>query len=470
MATSANYWEPEESNEAWLPKDGASTLFVEVECCQFCLNTMLEDIKVDTDLTIKRCPECEWHFGLDDFSDLDEINNLLADHMDKLCQCGNSDLNKFVLHQDGNSFTRQCCECMSETPVDFSVIQQHLSESTVIDMDPIIKCPNCENRIQACFTQMFNGMDNNNQPLAARCLICETEWILGDIEEEPFTLTCECGNSTEDCFAICRNNGYVMAVKCLICDRESLANGSDNLEQKWQVSSPKCHCGNDNRELLVHQYIGNHISVKCVACDSEWITEHFKTSEKEYSPLDSGRGFQDERPVGRTGVTAAKSSSTVPKRIIKGLQIAREKLATKASSTVPKLINEGLDMALEKLAKLSVKKILKKVLAKSPRVAARVCAVATFGFEIGTAIRNISKCYHKHKNGELSDDMFFDEVVDIVLQAAMTLIGGVVALIFPGIGFLLSPIIALIGYIVAKLLARFISFIRRKVKNHKWDK
>ena len=74
---------------------------------------MLEDIKVEKDLTIKRCPECDWHLGSDGLSDLGEINTFLVDHMDKLCQCGNSDLNKFVLYQDGNSFTRKCCQCIS---------------------------------------------------------------------------------------------------------------------------------------------------------------------------------------------------------------------------------------------------------------------------------------------------------------------------------------------------------------------
>ena len=596
MATSADYWEPEEDktnpddteindmlsgltispkNETWLSRDGASKLFEEVQCCQFCWNTIMEDIKVDNDLTIKRCPECDWYFGFDDLTDLDEINTFLADHMDKLCKCGNSDLTKFVLHQDGNSFKRQCCQCMSNTPVDYSEILQHLSESTVSDTDPIIKCPNCENRIKECFTQIFDGKDNNKKPIAARCLICKTEWILGDTEEEPFTPTCQCGNSKEDCFAVFRNNGYVLASKCLICERECLATDSDNLEQKCQGLSLKCHCGNENTELLVRQYIGNHIAMKCFVCDAEWLTEHFKTYSQECKPPGAGQGCLDGRPVGRTEVTDISvlrkgdhvawwrsighqhhalvievklKNKTIKvihytasdKNIIvkeEDLEITKQdgmlhridykgdcyppdvaianarKMATehksyniltrncehfvtecktgrstskqvqrfgtvlgqtaaKSSATVPKLISTGFEMAMEKVTKLSVKEILKKIpsLLKSPRIVAGVGAVGIIAMEIGIAIHDISKCYEKYKNGDLSGEMFCDDVVDIVMQGVVASIAGGLSFLIPGFGVLLSPIIALIGRFVGHLLARFISFIRRRVQNHKWVK
>ena len=167
-----------------------------LKTCEKCKSGDIEDVPVDGDMQIKRCLDCDHHFGIDDLTSVYDVRETIKSWKAQICGCGNSDLEKYLVTRDSHGFCfLHCQKCEAMIPVP----QNHPEE--VLESESV---------------------DETGEKEGVR---------------EEITLQCECGNDTEELFGIYFDPEYrdrVTGIKCHRCQRERLRETKDDYTDEWQ--------------------------------------------------------------------------------------------------------------------------------------------------------------------------------------------------------------------------------------------
>ena len=165
-----------------------------LKTCEKCKSSHIEDVPVDGDMQIKRCLDCDHHFGIDDQTSVYDVHETIKSWKAQICHCGNSDLEKYIVTRDSHGFCLRCQKCEAMIPVP----QNHPEEVLVRE----------------------NVGETGDEGL-----------------REEMKLQCECGNGTEELFGIYFDPEYkdrVTGIKCHQCQHEWLRETEDDYNGEWQ--------------------------------------------------------------------------------------------------------------------------------------------------------------------------------------------------------------------------------------------
>ena len=166
-----------------------------LKTCEKCKSSHIEVVPVDEDMQIKRCLDCNHHFGIDDQTSVYDVDETINSWKAQICDCGNSDLDQYLVTKDSDGFSIHCQKCEALIPAP----QDH--------PDEVLESEN---------------VDETGEKKGAR---------------EEIKLQCECGNDTEELFGIYFDPEYkdrVTGIRCHLCQHEWLRETKDDYNDEWQ--------------------------------------------------------------------------------------------------------------------------------------------------------------------------------------------------------------------------------------------